>query len=161
MATKTRKTKAARKPKKRKAPAPRRRFGAGVWLRVPVLDQRELDLIGLALVAVGVFLACVMYLGWAGGEVGGALTDGVRHLVGTVGYAVPVGLVAAGAIVVMRPMLPSGRPFGTGAACLLAGATLAFAAGTLGLGPAGARTDVWERSFIEDRGGVVGQGLYT
>ncbi len=157
VATKTRKTTAVRK---RKAP-PRRRFGAGVWLRLPVLDQRELDLIGLALVAVGVFLACVMYLGWAGGEVGGALTDGVRYLVGTVGYAVPVGLVAAGAIVVMRPMLPTGRPFGTGAACLMAAATLAFAAGTLGLGPAGARTDVWEHSFVEDRGGVTGQALYT
>jgi DNA segregation ATPase FtsK/SpoIIIE, S-DNA-T family len=142
-------------------PAPRRRWGAGVWLRLPVLQQRELDLLGLGLVAVGVFLACVMYLGWAGGEVGVALADGVRYLVGTVGYAVPAGLVAAGAIVVMRPMLPAGRPFGTGGACLLAGATLAFAAGTLGLGPAGAQPDVWERAFVEDRGGVVGQGLYT
>ncbi|HVE68446.1 MAG TPA: DNA translocase FtsK 4TM domain-containing protein [Solirubrobacteraceae bacterium] len=164
MATKTRKTTAARKTKtraKRKAPAPKRRVGAGVWLRLPMLEQRELDLIGLFLVAVGIFLACVMYLGWAGGEVGGAMTDGVRYLVGTVGYAVPVGLVAAGFIVVMRPMLPTGRPFGTGAACLLAGCTLAYAAGTLGFGPEGARTDVWERAFVQDRGGLLGQALYT
>ena len=162
VATRTRKTAAARKTSTRKRrPPPRRRFGAGVWLRLPVLEQRELDLIGLGLVAVGVFLACVMYLGWAGGEVGAALTDGVRYLVGTVGYAVPVALVAAGAIVVMRPMLPAGRPFGTGGACLLAGATLAFAAGTLGLGPPGARPDAWDRAFVEDRGGVVGEALYT
>jgi hypothetical protein len=39
---------------------PAHRWGAGVWLRLPVLQQRELDLIGLFLVAVGVFLACVL-----------------------------------------------------------------------------------------------------
>ncbi|MDX6697548.1 MAG: segregation ATPase FtsK/SpoIIIE, family [Solirubrobacteraceae bacterium] len=166
VATKARKTTAARTQKKRKAkakprPAPRRRVGAGVWLRLPVLEQRELDLVGLFLVAVGIFLACVMYLGFAGGQAGVALTDGVRYLVGTVGYAVPVGLVAGGFIVVMRPMLPRGRPFGTGAACLLAGCTLAYSAGTLGFGPEGARTHVWDRAFVENRGGVVGQALYT
>jgi S-DNA-T family DNA segregation ATPase FtsK/SpoIIIE len=132
-----------------------------VWLRLPVLEQRELDLLGLGLVALGVFLACVMYLGWAGGEVGHALTDGLRYLVGTTAYAFPVGLAAAGVIVVMRPMLPRGRPFGTGAACLLAGCTLAFSAGTLGLGPLGARTHVWQQAFVEKRGGVLGEALYT
>jgi S-DNA-T family DNA segregation ATPase FtsK/SpoIIIE len=151
----------AAKRKAKKPPPPKRRWGAGLWLRLPVFDQRELDLLGLGLVAVGVFMACVMYLGWAGGEVGNALTDGVRYLVGTVAYGVPVGLVAGGAIVVMRPMLPRGRPFGTGAACLVAGATLAFASGTLGLGPPGARTHLWQQAFVEKRGGVVGEALYT
>jgi DNA segregation ATPase FtsK/SpoIIIE, S-DNA-T family len=152
---------ATKKTGARKRGAARARVGAGLWFRLPGLDQRELDLIGLALVAVGVFLACVMYLGWAGGEAGGALTDGARYLVGTMGYAAPVGLVAAGAIVVMRPLLPAGRPFGTGGGCLLAGCTLALAAGTLGLGPAGAQTDRWERAFVEDRGGILGEALYT
>src|SRR5437588_415108 len=80
-----------RAPAKRRAPA--RRAGVGLWLRVPGLGQRELDLIGLGLVAVGLFLGSVMYLGWAGGQVGGALTDAVRFLVGVVAYGVPVGLV--------------------------------------------------------------------
>src|SRR4051794_19693925 len=150
-ATKTRPAKA------RKAP----RWGAGVWLRLPVFEQRELDLIGLFLVAVGVFLACVLYLGWAGGEVGGALTDGARYLVGAIAYGLPIALVAGGAVVVMRPFLPNSRPIGTGAACLFASLTLALAAGTFGLGPRGAQPDVWHRAFVEDRGGVVGEALYS
>jgi DNA segregation ATPase FtsK/SpoIIIE, S-DNA-T family len=155
------KSTAARKRRATPARNPSRRVGAGVWLRLPGLDQRELDLIGLFLVAVGVFLACVLYLGWAGGEVGGALTDGARYLVGPIAYGVPVALVAGGLVVVMRPLLPSGRPIGTGAACLFASLTLAMAAGTFGLGAAGARTDVWDRAFVEDHGGIVGEGLYT
>jgi DNA segregation ATPase FtsK/SpoIIIE, S-DNA-T family len=143
---------------KRKPP---RRFGAGLWLRLPVLEQRELDLIGLFLVAVGVFLACVLYLGWAGGQVGAALTDATRYLVGAIAYGAPIALVAAGVVVVMRPFLPNSRPIGTGAACLFASLTLALAAGTFGLGPPGARPDVWTRGFLEDHGGVVGEGLYT
>jgi DNA segregation ATPase FtsK/SpoIIIE, S-DNA-T family len=150
---------AARKPPRK--PPPRPRWGAGVWLRLPVLDQRELDLIGLFLVAVGVFLACVLYLGWAGGQAGDALTDGARYLFGAIAYGTPVALVAAGAVVVMRPFLPNSRPIGTGAVCLFASLTLALAAGTFGLGPPGAQTDVWQRAFLEDHGGVVGEGLYS
>ena len=40
--------------------------------RLPVLEQRDLDLIGLGLVAVGVFLAFPLYLHWDGGEAGQA-----------------------------------------------------------------------------------------
>ncbi len=35
--------------------------------RLPVLEQRHLDLAGLGLVAAGVFLAFPLYLGWDGG----------------------------------------------------------------------------------------------
>src|SRR2546421_4260870 len=109
-------TKTARKPAKR--PAQRRkprRYGAGLWLRLPVFDQRQLDLVGLALVALGVFLAFVLYGDWNGGKVGGALADGCRYLVGAIAYVVPAALVAGGLIVVLRPFLPSSRPFASGA----------------------------------------------
>ncbi len=162
--TGTSKSRSGASKARRKPPAPKkrpRRFGAGVWFRLPMLEQRDLDLIGLFLVAVGVFLACVLYLGWAGGEVGGALTDGARYLVGAIAYGVPVALVAGGVVVVLRPFVPNGRPIGTGAACLFAALTLAMAAGTFGLGAPGARPDVWQRGFVEDHGGVVGEGLYT
>ena len=148
-----------RAPAKRRAPA--RRAGVGLWLRVPGLGQRELDLIGLGLVAVGLFLGSVMYMGWAGGQVGGALTDAVRYLVGVVAYGVPVALVVGGAVVVVRPLLPEERPLGVGAACLFAALTLALAAGTLGLGPHGAHTGVWDPTFVQPRGGVVGEAVYT
>src|SRR2546423_2163921 len=57
--TKAKKAKTARHTRK---PAPRRpRWGAGMWLRLPMLEQRELDLAGLALVAAGVVLGFVLY----------------------------------------------------------------------------------------------------
>ncbi|MDX6674900.1 MAG: segregation ATPase FtsK/SpoIIIE, family, partial [Solirubrobacteraceae bacterium] len=152
----------ARKPAKRAAQRrPPRRYGAGLWLRLPVFDQRQLDLFGLALVALGVFLAFVFYGDWNGGRVGGALADGLRYLVGVTAYVVPAALVAGGAIVVLRPFLPNSRPFAAGALCLFAALTLALTAGTFGLGPGGARADEWSRVFIQPRGGVVGEALYS
>jgi S-DNA-T family DNA segregation ATPase FtsK/SpoIIIE len=153
----TRRTPAKRRSK-RSRPA---RAGAGVWLRLPALQQRELDLLGLGLVALGIFLAFVFYLGWNGGKVGGGLADGLGYLVGTLAYGVPVALTAGGAVVVLRPFLPTSRPFGPGVICLFASLTLAFAAGTAGLGPGGARSGVWDRAFVAPRGGVVGEALYS
>ena len=133
-------SKTARKPAKKPAQRrPPRRYGAGLWLRLPVFDQRQLDLVGLALVAMGVFLAFVFYGDWNGGQVGGALADGLRYLVGVTAYVVPAALVAGGVIVVLRPFLPNSRPFAAGALCLFAALTLALTAGTFGLGPGGAR----------------------
>jgi S-DNA-T family DNA segregation ATPase FtsK/SpoIIIE len=152
-------TTAARK--RRRGKPRRRRFGAGVWLRLPILEQRDFDLIGLALVALGVFLACVLYLGWSGGQMGAALTAGFAYLVGALVYALPVALTLAGALVIMRPLLPSGRPFGAAAGCLLCALTLGFAAGTLGLGPGGAQPAAWDSAFVQRHGGVVGEALYT
>src|SRR3954454_20834261 len=43
--------------------------------RPPTPDQRQLDLIGLALVAVGVFLAFLLYGDWQGGKAGEGLVD--------------------------------------------------------------------------------------
>jgi S-DNA-T family DNA segregation ATPase FtsK/SpoIIIE len=120
-------------------------------VHVPVLEQRHLDLIGLGLVAAGVFLAFPLYFAWDGGEAGQRIVDGLTWAVGRVAWSAPVGLVAAGALLVLRPVLPAGvRPFRAGALCLLASACLGLAVGTLGLG-AGAGSPVAER------GGHLGQ----
>ena len=52
------------------------------------------ELIGLALAALGLFLAAVLYLGWGGGMVGEAVADGFRAVVGQAVYAAPFALVA-------------------------------------------------------------------
>ena len=67
------------------------------WCRVelPQLEQRHWDLIGLGLVAFAAFFACVFYLGWAGGEVGEAMADGILFLFGGVGYLGAAGAVRA------------------------------------------------------------------
>src|SRR5687768_13101360 len=165
MPTRTRKP-ARKSPRKTSTKSPAKkaaqpRFGAGVWMRLPVLDQRDFDLIGLALTALGLFMASVVYLDWGGGDVGEALVLGFSRAIGLMVYALPVALVAAGALVVMRPFLASGRPFGSGGACLFTALALGLAAGTLGIGPGGARADVWDSAFVEPRGGLFGQALYT
>ena len=101
---------------------------------LPELSPHQLDLLGLGLAALGVFLAFVLYLGAAGGSVGGAASDGLRLLLGQVAYAVPVALVAGGVLIVARTLVPAAQPVRAGALCLFAGLALALAAGTLGLG---------------------------
>ena len=114
----------------RRKPRARRSAPPSAWrVRLPALEQRHFDLIGLALVALAVFLAFLVYLGWEGGEAGGGLVDGLQRLVGAVHYVVPVGLLAAGAVLVLRPVLPAVRPFRAAAACLLLSSCLALAAG--------------------------------
>ena len=77
--------------RKRAAPA-RRAKGAGkrakpkAGLHLPAaLEQRHLDLIGLFLVAAGVYLVFVLFAGWEGGKVGYGVETGLVYLFGAVG----------------------------------------------------------------------------
>jgi len=55
-------------------------------LRLPAaLEQRHLDLIALALVAFGVYLAFVLFFGWEGGKVGYGVETALTYLFGGVG----------------------------------------------------------------------------
>ena len=82
-----------------------------------------LDLIGLGLFAAGVFLAFPLYLDWDAGVGGAALVDGLLWLLGQRRLRGPVRLLmGAGAVLVMRPVLPAVRPFRAAAFCLVGGA---------------------------------------
>jgi S-DNA-T family DNA segregation ATPase FtsK/SpoIIIE len=130
-------------------------------LQLPPLEQRHQDLIGLALVGCAAFFACVFYLGWAGGEVGAAVADGVLFLFGGVAYVVPIALFAAGALLVVRPMLPAVHPLKAGALCLLAALTLGLAAGSLGMGPGDTPRDGFlDADYLERHGGLIGESLF-
>src|SRR4051812_46490035 len=132
-------------------PARVRRRTLPKW-QLPDLEQRHLDLIGLGLVALAAFLAFLVYLGGDGGRGGAHLVDGLRWLLGDVHYFVPVALLAAGAILALRPVLPAVRPFRAGGACL-------FAALTLWLAAAGARPGWWDAAWVKMHGGMVGEAL--
>jgi DNA segregation ATPase FtsK/SpoIIIE, S-DNA-T family len=117
--------------------------------------------IGLALVAVAAFLAFVFYLGWAGGRLGEALADGLVYLGGYVAYLAPVGVFAVGAVLVLRPMLPTTRPLKAGAICLLAALLIGFAAETFGIGPdRPAREGFFDPAFFTRHGGAAGEALF-
>ena len=50
---------------------------------------RHPELWGLGIVALGAFLASVVYVGWNGGYVGAALADGLDAVVGKATWALP------------------------------------------------------------------------
>jgi DNA segregation ATPase FtsK/SpoIIIE, S-DNA-T family len=143
--------------KRRRKTRARRSSAWPLQLRLPALSQRQVDLIGLGLIALGVFLATVLYFHWEGGKVGAGMADGLRFAFGTIAYVVPVAVIAAGAILVLRPVLPTTRPFVPGALCLFAALTLALAAQTFGLGPDGVRHGFWHQAWFEARGGGLGE----
>jgi S-DNA-T family DNA segregation ATPase FtsK/SpoIIIE len=72
------------------------------------------ELIGLALMAFGVFLAAVLYGGWNAGVVGGRLTSGLEALVGAAVYVVPIACVGVGGLALVRSRLVDMRPFRMG-----------------------------------------------
>ncbi len=54
--------------------------------RLPqALEQRHLDLIGLFMIAAGVYLSFVLFFGWEGGKVGYGVETALTYLVGDVG----------------------------------------------------------------------------
>lgn len=71
-----RKGKAGKRPKAKAKGGPRLPAG---------LEQRHLDLIGLFLIAAGVYLVFVLFAGWEGGKVGYGVETALVYLFGTVG----------------------------------------------------------------------------
>jgi DNA segregation ATPase FtsK/SpoIIIE, S-DNA-T family len=77
-------------------------------------SEQHLELIGLGLLALGVFLASILYLGWSGGMVGGGIADGFKGAIGAAAYVAPIAFVAVGGLMVARSALVDVRPFRTG-----------------------------------------------
>ena len=114
-------------PASKKKPAARKKKPARrstPHFAFPVLEQRQLDLIGLALVGLGLFFAFLVYFGWDGGRAGSQAVEGMRWLLGAGHYLVPAALACAGVIAMLRPVLPAVRPFRSGAICLFLAVTL-------------------------------------
>jgi S-DNA-T family DNA segregation ATPase FtsK/SpoIIIE len=88
---------ARRKPKgkaKAKSRLPRPHLPEG-------LQQRHLDLIGLFLIAAGVYLVFVLFFDWDGGKVGYGVETGLEYLFGEVGARIVTALMlAVGAMLV-------------------------------------------------------------
>jgi S-DNA-T family DNA segregation ATPase FtsK/SpoIIIE len=146
----------AKKSRKRPAASPRLSRE-----QLEKLEQRQLDVIGLTLIAVGVYLTLVLWLGWDGGRVGSGIEDGMTYLFGKVAYLAPLALFASGAILILKPFVPSLRPLRTGGICVIAGLLLAFAAQTAHLGPDHPlRPGYFDPSWFPHHGGLIGDGLY-
>jgi DNA segregation ATPase FtsK/SpoIIIE, S-DNA-T family len=125
------------------------------------LEQRHYDVLGLGLIAAGVYLAFVLYGEWDGGRVGSWLDGALADAFGRVAYVVPIALTGWGGALIARPLLRAPSAFNAGGLLILAGLLLAFAAQTAGIGPERpVRHDYFEPRFFTEHGGAVGEALY-
>jgi S-DNA-T family DNA segregation ATPase FtsK/SpoIIIE len=139
----------------------------GLSLQLPVLDQSQRDVLGLALAAVGVFMGFVLYGPQGppapGGRVGHGLAVALGWCIGEARTFAPIALVVGGGTLLLAQAMPAKRPLRTGGLCLFAAMTLALAAGTLGVSsgtPDSPATAQWHSEFLQAHGGIVGQGFY-
>jgi DNA segregation ATPase FtsK/SpoIIIE, S-DNA-T family len=103
--------------KKRAAPARKRKPRTPARIRKKAKKTRghhHPELWGLGLVAVGLVLAVVVWLGWDGGPVGSHLSDWLREAVGAAAPLVPLALIGVGGLMLVRSRLVDLRPFRTG-----------------------------------------------
>ncbi len=118
-------------------------------------------MVGLGLVAAGVYLGCVLWVGWDGGPVGERLEQALENVAGRIAYVAPVALAGWGMALVLRPFIATPGALNAGAILLLASLLLAFAAQTAGLGPdRPARHGYFEQPFFTVHGGAAGEALY-
>ncbi len=128
---------------------------------MPVLDQRQRDVLGLALLAAGIFMGFVLYGDWNGGRAGHGVAVALGWTLGRARVLAPAALAIGGGVLLLRPVLPAVRPLRTGSICLFTSVTLALAAGTLGLSSSPGRdTQAWVSAHLQSHGGIVGQALY-
>jgi S-DNA-T family DNA segregation ATPase FtsK/SpoIIIE len=142
--------------------------GGSAW--PGALDQRQRDVLGLALVALGVFMGFVLYGAGGSATLGGGLGHGLAVALGwALGRAralAPIALVLGGGALLLRPVLPALRPLRAGGLCVFAAVTLALAAGMFGLGAGkgpivASGQGAWSSAYLQAHGGIVGQALYA
>jgi DNA segregation ATPase FtsK/SpoIIIE, S-DNA-T family len=151
----------ARRGRRRSSSASLGSLLAGGLPRWPELDQRQRDVLGLGLIAAGVFMGFVLYGGWNGGRAGHGVAVALGWLLGRARVLAPATLVIGGGALLLRPVLPALRPLRTGALCVFAAVTLALAAGMLGLSSAPAHgAAAWTSAHLQSHGGVAGEALY-
>ncbi len=121
--------------------------------------EQGAELVGLVLVALGVFFAVVIWFGWDGGVVGGKLADVFEIVVGRTATLVPGLLAAIGVLLLVRSEIVDLRPFRLGIAVLMSTITLIFAAGAFGVGPGGAAPKSLDPSIVDEYGGLFGGAL--
>ncbi|MGH3066176.1 MAG: DNA translocase FtsK [Gaiellaceae bacterium] len=77
-------------------------------------SQHENELLGLALLALGLVFCAILYLGLDGGSVGSWLADALREVLGQAAYVLPIVLLVLGGLLLARSDLLEVRPFRLG-----------------------------------------------
>lgn len=77
-------------------------------------SHHENELLGLGLLALGLVLAAILYLGLDGGAVGSWLARVLDDVIGDAAYVIPVALLAVGGLLLAKSDLLDVRPFRLG-----------------------------------------------
>ncbi|MBO9531777.1 MAG: DNA translocase FtsK [Solirubrobacteraceae bacterium] len=121
----------------------------------PLLDQRQLDILGLVLIAFGVLIAFPLYSSGAGGVLGDAVADGARVVLGTAALGAPILAIAGGLVAV--------SPIGVSASLRIgAGGLSGFSAVALIARAAnGPDSASWAAPHLRAAGGALGEALWA
>lgn len=125
------------------------------------MEGRWRDVTGLACIALGTYLAGMLWFGWDGGKLGGVLSAGSLLLVGHAAYVFPLLALTLGVLVVGRSGLVDPGPFRAGLYALVPGILLAFGGDRLYLGDGTAPASGLTPDAVVDHGGYVGGVLYA
>ena len=119
------------------------------------------ELAAIACVALAVFLAFVIYLGWDGGALGRWLGGITRWLVGLLVFALPLLLCFVAYMLVARDDRRPRRGVSWGIAMIVAAFVLAAAADAFGVF-AGERPErLFRDTYMSVHGGVAGEALWA
>jgi S-DNA-T family DNA segregation ATPase FtsK/SpoIIIE len=121
-------TKRAAGPRPRTAGKP----AARTRREAPPRPHLRPELVGLGLLALGLFFAALLWVGLDGGWLGGGIAGGLRSAAGHAAYVLPLPLMVVGVLMLGRSALVDFRPFRVG--LVVAAVGLMLALGTSGGG---------------------------
>ena len=123
----------------------------------PPASRHRRELAAIACVAIAVFLAFVLYLGWDGGSLGRWLGDVARWLVGILAFALPflLGLVAY--LLVVKEERRPRRGLSWGVGLVVAGVALAAAADAFGVFAGERPVALFRDEYMGAHGGALGE----
>jgi S-DNA-T family DNA segregation ATPase FtsK/SpoIIIE len=123
----------------------------------PLASRHRRELAAIGCLAVAVFLAFVLYLGWDGGSLGRWLGDVARWLVGILAFALPfiLGLVAY--LLVVREERRPRRGLSWGVGLIVCGVALAAAADAFGVFSGERPVPLFRDDYMSIHGGILGE----
>ena len=123
----------------------------------PPASRHRRELAAIACLAVAVFLAFVLYLGWDGGSLGRWLGDVARWLVGILAFALPLLLGFAAYLLVVKEERRPRRGLTWGVVFIVCGLALAAAADAFGIFSGERPVALFRDQYMSAHGGVLGE----
>ena len=127
----------------------------------PASSGHGRELAAIACVAVAVFLAFVIYLGWDGGALGRWVGGAARWLVGLLVYALPLLLCFVAYLLLARGDQRPRRGLTWGLGLVVAAFVLAAAADAFGIFSGDRPAALYRDAYMTGHGGVAGETLWA